>query len=96
VSRFSLPTRKSKFKTPVRLANGQRLPSSTICEISFELVRHVIERTFYVLRDLRAADLVLGFPWLDDEKIYLQFSTTLGFTHIDGTLVETQTEEHRP
>jgi hypothetical protein len=37
VRHFSLPTQKSKVKTPARLANGQRVTSSTLCDISFEL-----------------------------------------------------------
>jgi hypothetical protein len=44
--------------------------------VTFELARHEFQRTFYVLHDLRVADLVLGLPWLDDE----QFGTTRAFT----------------
>jgi hypothetical protein len=40
VRRFSLSTLKSKIKTPIRLANGQRVTSFTVCEITFELARH--------------------------------------------------------
>jgi hypothetical protein len=76
VRRFALQTRKSATKTPVRLANGQRVTSSTVCEVTFELAQHEFHRTFYVLRDLRAADLILGLPWLDDEHASLQFGTT--------------------
>jgi hypothetical protein len=71
VRRFALQTRKSQTKTLVRLANGQRVTSSIACDITFELVRHEFQRTFYVLRDLRATDLVLGLPWLDDEHASL-------------------------
>jgi hypothetical protein len=67
VRRFALHTRKSLTKTYVRLANGQRVTSSTVSDVTFELARHEFQRTFYVLRDLRAADLILGLPWLDDE-----------------------------
>jgi predicted aspartyl protease len=56
VRRFALQTRKSLTKTHVRLANGQRVTSSTVCDVTFELARHEFRRTFYVLRDLRAAD----------------------------------------
>jgi hypothetical protein len=56
VRRFALQTRKSVTKTPVRLANGQRVTSSTVCDVTFELARHDFHRTFYVLHDLRAAD----------------------------------------
>jgi hypothetical protein len=71
VRRFALQTRKSVTKTPVRLANG-RVTSSTVCDVTFELARHEFHRTFYVLRDLRTADLILGLPWLDDEHASLQ------------------------
>jgi hypothetical protein len=63
VRRFALQTRKSLTKTHVRLANGPRVTSSTVCDVIFELARHELHRTFYVLRDLRAADLMLGLPW---------------------------------
>jgi methyl coenzyme M reductase subunit C len=51
--------------TLVRLAKGQRVTSSRVCEITFELAKHEFERTSYVLRDLRVADLVLSSPRLD-------------------------------
>jgi hypothetical protein len=76
VRRFALQTRKSLTKTLVRLANGQRVTSSTVCDVTFELARHELQRTFYVLRDLRADDLILGLPWLDDEHASLQFGNT--------------------
>jgi hypothetical protein len=89
VRRFALQTRKSLTKTHVRLANGQRVTSSTICDVAFQLARHEFQRTFYVLRDLRAADLIMGLPWLDDEHACLQFGSTRVFTLMDGTTVET-------
>jgi hypothetical protein len=49
-----------------------------------------------VLRDLRAADLIMGLPWLDDEHASLQFGSTRVFTLMDGTTVETTLEERRP
>jgi hypothetical protein len=64
VRRFALQTRKSVTKTRVRLANGQRVTSSTVCDVTFEQARHEFHRTFYVLRDLRGADLIMGLPWL--------------------------------
>jgi hypothetical protein len=68
-----------------------------MCNVTFELARHEFQRrSFYVLRDLRAADLVMGLPWLDDEHAYLQFGTTKVFTLTDGTAVETHLEERRP
>jgi hypothetical protein len=96
VRRFALQTRKSQTKTHVRLANGQRVTSSTLCDITFELARHEFQRTFYVLRDLRDADMILGLPWLDDEQASSQFGTTRVFTLMDGTSVETKIEERRP
>jgi hypothetical protein len=96
VRRFALQTRKSVTKTHVRLANGQRVPSSTVCDVTFELARHEFHGTFYVLRDLCVVDLILGLPWLDDEHASLQFGTTRVFTLMDGTAVETTLEERRP
>jgi hypothetical protein len=37
VRRFALQTRKSLTKTHVRLANGQRVTSSTVYDVTFEL-----------------------------------------------------------
>jgi hypothetical protein len=71
VRRFALHARKSLTKTPFRLANGQRVTSSTVCDVTFELARHEFQRTFYVLRDLRVADLIMGLPWLDEEHASL-------------------------
>jgi hypothetical protein len=62
VRRFALHTRKLVTKTPVRLANGQSVTSSTVGDITFELARYEFQRPFYVLRDLRADDLVLRLP----------------------------------
>jgi methyl coenzyme M reductase subunit C len=95
VRRFALKTRKSMTKTPVRLANGQRVTSSTVCDVTFELARREFQRTFYVLRDLRAVDLILGLPWLDDEQASFQFGTTMVFIPLDGTALETQLKEQR-
>jgi hypothetical protein len=44
---------------------------------------------------LRAADLVLSLPWLDDEQATLQFGTTRVFTLIGGIAVEIQATERR-
>jgi hypothetical protein len=96
VRRFALQTRKSVTKTHVRLANGQRVTSSTVCDVTFELARHEFHRTFYLLRDLRASDLILSLPWLDDEHASLQLGSTMVFTLMDGTAVETTLEERRP
>jgi hypothetical protein len=90
VRRFYLPTRKSKTKTLVRQANGQRVSFSIVSDITFEMARHEFQRTFYVLRDLRVADLVLGLPWLDDEQASLPFGMTRVFTMLDGTTMDTQ------
>jgi hypothetical protein len=48
VRRFALHTRKSVTKTTARLANGQRVTSSTVCDVTFELARHEFHRTFCV------------------------------------------------
>jgi hypothetical protein len=93
---FSLTTRKSHAKTPFRIANGQRVKSSTVYDITLELARREFQRNFCVLRDLRAADPVLGLPWLDDEHASLQFGTTRVFTRVDRAKVETRIEERRP
>jgi hypothetical protein len=77
VRRFAFHTRKSVTKTHVRLANKQRLTSSTVCDVTFELARHEFHRNFYVLRDLRDADLIPGLPWLGDEHASLQFSSII-------------------
>jgi hypothetical protein len=95
VRRFALQTRKFVTKTPVRLANGQRVTSSTVCDVTFELARHQFQRTFYVLRDLRDADLILDLPWLDDEHASLQFDSTRVFPLMDGKAVQTALEERR-
>jgi hypothetical protein len=70
--------------------------SSTLCDITLELVGHEFQQTFYVLRDLRANDIVLGLPWLDDEQASLQFGTTNVFTMMDGTSLEIRIEDRRP
>jgi hypothetical protein len=70
--------------------------SSTVCDVTFELARHEFQWTFYVLRDLRVADLIMGLPWLDDEQASLESGSTKVFTLTDGTSVETQLEERRP
>jgi hypothetical protein len=87
---------KTKAKTPVRLANGRRVTSSTCCEIDFELARYEFKWTLYFLRDLRVAHLKYTLPWLDDEQASLQFGTLLLFTLMDGTTMEIQTEDRRP
>jgi hypothetical protein len=69
--------------------------SFTVYDITFDLARHKLQRTFFVLRDLRAANQVLGIPWLDDEHAYLQFGTTRVFTLMDGTTMETYVKERR-
>jgi hypothetical protein len=66
-----------------------------VCDVTFELAKHEFHRTFYVLRDLRVANLIMGLPWLDDEHASLQFGTTRVFTLMDGTTVETLLEERR-
>jgi hypothetical protein len=70
--------------------------SSTVCDVTFELARHEFHRTFSVLRDSRAADLIFGLPLLDDEHASLHFGSTRVFILMDGTTVETTLEERRP
>jgi hypothetical protein len=41
VRRLSLSTRKSQTTTPTRLANGQRVTSSTFCDITLQLARQL-------------------------------------------------------
>jgi predicted aspartyl protease len=48
VRRFALQTRRSLTNTHVRLANGQRVTSWTVYDVTFELARHEFQRTFYV------------------------------------------------
>jgi hypothetical protein len=96
VRRFALRTRKYVTKTHVRLANGQRVTPSKVCDVTFELARHEFHGTFYVLRNLRAAELITGLPWLDDEHASLWFGITRAFTLMDRTSVETTLEERRP
>jgi hypothetical protein len=69
--------------------------SSIICDVTLEPARHEFQRTFHVLRDLRAVDLILGLPWLDDEHASLQFGPPMVFPLMDGTTVETHLEERR-
>jgi hypothetical protein len=82
-----------KAKTSARLANGQYVTSSIACDIAFELARHEFQRTLYVLRDLRVADLVVGLPCLNDKHASLKLGTTRDFTAMDRKAVETQIEE---
>jgi hypothetical protein len=63
---------------------------------TIELARHEFQRTFNVFRDLRAADTVMGLPWLDDKHASLQFDTTMFLNLMDGTATETHLEERRP
>jgi hypothetical protein len=61
VRRFALHTRKSLTKTHVRLANGQRVTSSTVCDVTFELARYEFERTFLRLTRLTCCLFGNGF-----------------------------------
>jgi hypothetical protein len=87
-------THKSTVKTPSLHGNIQGVTSSTVHDISFELAIHEFQRTFNVLSDLRAPNLVLGLQLFDGEAS-LQFGTTRVFTVRDGTTVETETKERR-
>jgi hypothetical protein len=70
--------------------------SATVCDVVFELARHEFQRTFYLLRDLRAHDLIMGLPWLENKHAYLKFGTTMVSTLMDGIAVEIQRVERRP
>jgi hypothetical protein len=96
VRRFTLSARKSKTKTSVCLANGQRVASSTDFDNTFEQARHEFQRIFYVVRKLLAVDMELGLPWLDDEQATLHFGTTRVFILMDGRTMENQIEDRRP
>jgi hypothetical protein len=61
--------------------------------LSSSLVKNSFRRTFYVLRDSRVANRVLGLPWLDDEQASSLFGTTSVFTLMDGTTMDTRIEE---
>jgi hypothetical protein len=84
-----------RLKTTIRQANGQRGTYLTVYHITFELARHEFQRTFYVVRDLRATNMVHGLPWLDDNQASMQFGTTRVLSLMDGTHVDTQTEERK-
>jgi hypothetical protein len=71
-----LHTRKSPTKTHVRL---QRVNSTRVSHI-FHFAKHDFVPTFHVLRDLRAANIVLGLQWLDDEQAILNV-VLIGFLH---------------
>jgi hypothetical protein len=64
--------------------------------MSFTLAQHEFTRIFYVLRDLRAADIVLCFPLLDEKQATLKLGTGRLFSLIDGTIVATQVAHRRP
>jgi hypothetical protein len=52
----------------VRLANGQRVSTNNkVAEVPLTIAHHDCFHSFHVLRDWRAADIVLGLLWLDDK-----------------------------
>jgi hypothetical protein len=54
-------------------------------------------RTFHVVHDVRAADIVSGLPWLDDEHATLKFGAERLFTlFTKGIVIENQVIEIRP
>jgi hypothetical protein len=69
--------------------------SSTVYDITVDLVSHEFQRTFCELRDLRVVDVVFSLPWLDDEQTFFPIRHDTSFTLMDGTTVETQIEERR-
>jgi hypothetical protein len=88
--------RKSTSKTPIQLANGQRLATCKVCEVPFTIAWQEFVRTFHALCDLRVADIVLGLPWLNDKQGNLKFGTKLIFPVMNGTSVENQAVHRRP
>jgi hypothetical protein len=82
-------------KTHVRLANGQRVTSSTVFDVTLSWLDTNFNGLF-ASRDLRAVDVIMGLPWLYDEHASLQFGSTMVFTLMDGTTVETTLEERLP
>jgi hypothetical protein len=72
---FGSQMRKSSTKTFVQLVDGQRDESTKVYGISFTVTQHEFAFTFHVVSDLRAADIVLGLPWLDDGQASNIFDT---------------------
>jgi hypothetical protein len=71
VRRLALQTRKSPTKSHIRLANGQRATSSTVCDVIFEMARHEFQRTFSVLRDLCVVRLGISHRCIVDSIIII-------------------------
>jgi hypothetical protein len=64
--------------------------------ISFRVYQHEFARRFHVLRDFRAADMVLGSPWLNDDQATLTFGTErLIITLMDGNVIKNQVIKRR-
>jgi hypothetical protein len=91
-----LQMRKSSTKTHVRLANGQRVASTKVCDLLFIVAQHESISKFHVLRDLRDAGIVLGLPWLDDDQAALTFGNERHFILIHGIVIENQVMERQP
>jgi hypothetical protein len=64
--------------------------------VTFLLLSLGFVRMFHVLRDLRAANIVLGLPWLDDKQATREFGADRLFTLRDGTIIENQVIERPP
>jgi hypothetical protein len=60
------------------------------------VAQHDFGRTFHVFHDLRAADIVLGLPGLDDEQVTPQCSAERPFTLRDDTVIENEVIEQPP
>jgi hypothetical protein len=73
VTRIRLSIRKAPIEyVYVRLANGQRVSTSTLCEVKIALAQCDFVHT---IRDLGAADIVLGLPWQDAKQGTRTFSS---------------------
>jgi hypothetical protein len=69
--------RVSRLLRPLFVANGQRVKSTKVCGISFNVAQHDFVRTVHVLRDLRAADIVWDYHgWTMTAKRLLNLVTT--------------------
>jgi hypothetical protein len=55
---MGLQMRQSFAKTPLQLANGQRVTSAKVCGISLTVAHHDFLRTLQVFLDLRDAIIV--------------------------------------
>ena len=95
--RHNLQIDKVNSKIPVKLANGQRVVCTQSVIVNMDIADHRYEnRMFFVLRDLKVADVVLGLTWLDEAEVTIKYGTQRILTLNDGTYVETASIDRRP